>query len=266
VVLGAFGAAGGTWLGWQTAASVPSARELRALNAAMTGMPAPAAVYDDELSAMKGPATVVRADGTSDYSAERIRAALTSAGWRITSFHERDGATLDSAFVPIPTRNCDYTATRGGLKLAGDGEVITGGADRGLAGRASYRTDVWPREAVAVRPLTIAGLLGGLLAGWLLAAAFAYRARRGGRLQPWTATALYGAGLAAVAVPAYQLYCDAYQVMVYAHGSPQPYIAYGPIEEIPVLTGTVVGLLTVVAAIAVVAALTAERPRRITAQ
>jgi hypothetical protein len=29
VVLGAFGAAGGTWLGWQTAASAPSDRDLR---------------------------------------------------------------------------------------------------------------------------------------------------------------------------------------------------------------------------------------------
>ena len=93
VVLGAFGAAAGTWLGWQTAASVPSDRELRALNAATTGMPAPAAVYA-ELSAMTGPGAAVRADGTSDYSAERIRAGLISAGWQITSFHERDGAVL----------------------------------------------------------------------------------------------------------------------------------------------------------------------------
>jgi hypothetical protein len=236
----------------------------------MTGMPTPAAVYK-EPSAMRGPNTLVRADGTSNYSAERVRGALTSAGWRITSFHERDGAVLANVgegpaeAVSIPTRFVDYTATKGGLKLAGDGSVITGGADRGLAGQASYATELWPREATAVRPLTIAGLLGGLLAGWLLAA-FAYRTRRGGRLQQWVATALYGAGLAAVAVPAYQLYCDAYQVMVYAHGSPEPYIVYGPIDEIPVLTGAVIGLLVVVAALAVVAAVAAERPRRITAQ
>jgi hypothetical protein len=40
VVLGAFGAAAGTWAGWQTAASVSHDGELRALNAALTGMPA----------------------------------------------------------------------------------------------------------------------------------------------------------------------------------------------------------------------------------
>lgn len=272
VVLGAFGAAGGTWLGWQTAASVPSDRELRALNAAMTGMPAPAAIYKGP-SAMKGPNTLVRADGTSDYSAERIGAALTTAGWRITSFHESDGATLTSFSqnlipnVRIPTRLFDYTATKGDLKLAGDGWVITGGADHGLAGQASYATEVWPREPAAVRPLTIAGLIAGAFAGWLAAAAFAYRVRGRGRLRRWVATASCTVAVAAAAVPTYAHYRDAYQVMVYAHGSPYPYIVYSPGEEIPVLTGTVIGLLAVVAALVVAwprhipAALTAQPGR-----
>jgi hypothetical protein len=38
VALGALGTAGGTWLGWQTAAPLPSAHELRTLTAAMTGL------------------------------------------------------------------------------------------------------------------------------------------------------------------------------------------------------------------------------------
>jgi hypothetical protein len=261
VVLGAFGAAGGTWLGWQTAASVPSDRELRALNAAMTGMPAPAAVYHD-VSAMKGPNTLVRADGTGDHSPERVRAALVSAGWRITSFHESGGATValvpkdsargrdsfplgdDLAGVPIPTGLVDYTATRGGLKLQGDGSVITGGADLGLTGQALYGTAVWPRETPSVRPLTIAGLIGGLLAGWLLAAAFARRRR--GRV----ATVSFGVGFAAAAVPAYLHYRDAYQVMAYAPGSPYPYIVYGPGDARLTVVCTLVGLLAVATALA----------------
>jgi hypothetical protein len=260
VALGAFGAAGGTWLGWQTAAPVPSDGELRALNAAMTGMPAPAAVYR-ERSAMQGPNAGVRADGTSDYSAERLRAALDSAGWRITSFREYDGSTTvdftdDSQGVRIPTGFISYTATRGGLKLVGNGAVVIGGADRGLAGRASYGTTVWPVEAPAVRPLTVAGLLGGVLAGWLLAAAFAARLRRSGGLDRELATLLCGAGLAASAVPAYQHYRDAYQVMVYAHGSPHPYIVYGPAETGLFLFSTVAGLLALIGAFA------AARPRR----
>jgi hypothetical protein len=252
VLLGGFGALGGTWLGWQTAAAVPSDGELRRLNASMTGMPAPAAVYR-ERSSMNGPHTLVRADGASTCSAERIRAALDSAGWRITSFHEGDGATIvdlarDPAGVRIPTRFARFTAAKGGLKLAGHGSVITSGADRGLAGQASYDTAVWPREAAAVRPLTIAGLLGGLLAGWLLAAAFAGRVRRSGGRGRWAATVLSGAGLAAATVPAYQQYRDAYQVMVYAHGSPYPYVVHGPDDAGLTLMCLVAGLLTVIAA------------------
>jgi len=248
VMLGAFGAAGGTWLGWQTAASVPSDGELRALNAAITGMPAPTAVYRD-VSAMKGPSTLVRADGTSDYSADRIRAALTSAGWRITSFDERQGATLANLETAVPTTFVHYTATKGGLKLSGDGTVIIDAVDRSLVGQAMYGTQVWPREAAAVRPLTIAGLIAGAIAGWLLAAAFAYRVRGSGRSRRWVTTVLFTVGLVAAAVPAYAHYRDAYQVMVYAHGSPYPYIVSSTSEEIPVLTSTVIGLLAVVVAL-----------------
>ena len=251
VVLGAFGAAGGTWLGWQTAASVPSDRELRALNAAMTGMPAPAAVYRD-VSAMKGPITLVRADGTGDYSAERIRTVLSSAGWRITSFSETQGTFAyfqGSTDVAVHTRTLYYAATKGDLKLAGDGSVSTGGADQGVADRASYGTQVWPREAAVVRPLTIVGLIVGALAGWLLAAAFAYRMRGSGRSRRRAATASCTVAFAAAVVPAYALYRGAYQVMVYAHGSPYPYIVYSPSDEIPVRAWTIVGLLAVIAAL-----------------
>jgi hypothetical protein len=254
VVLGAFGAAGGTWLGWQPAASIPSDRELRALGAAMTGMPAPAAVYRDR-SAMKGPGALVRADGTSDYSADRIRAALTAAGWRITSFQERDGATVarfdsSSAMVRVPTRFVAYTAAKGGLKLAGDGSVITGGADHGLAGQAGYGTEVWPREPAVTRPVTVAGLVAGALAGWLVAAAFAYRIRGAGRRRRWVATASSTVASAAGAVPAYAYYRDAYQVLVYAHGSPYPYIVSSPGDEVPVLAWTVLALVAAAALIA----------------
>lgn len=265
VILGAFGAAGATWLGWQTAASVPSDHELRALNAAMSGMPAPAAVYHN-VSAMKGPGSTAASEGISNYDADRVRSALTSAGWQITSLQERDGAIgvmtgtdadSDTGLpgVRVPTRFIDYTATRGGLKLSGGGFVTTGGADLGLAGQANYATDVWPREPAAVRPLTVVGLIVGALAGWLVAAAFAQRLRGGRRL---LATASGAVTLAALAVPAYAHYRDAYQVMAYAHGSPVPYIVYSPGDEIRVGTWMIVGLLALIAAL-----VTVEWPRRV---
>jgi hypothetical protein len=270
VALGGFGAAGGTWLGWQTAAAVPSDGELRQLNAAMTGMPAPAAVYR-EPSAMKGPGALVRADGTSDYSASRVRAALLADGWRITSFQEDDFemlANLDPSathvdfdeLTPIPAKSLRCTATKGDLKLRVDGDVLVGGAAHGLAGQAGYSTEVWPLEAAAVRPATVAGAVLGLLAGWLLAAAAAYRLRRSGRLQRWMATVLSIGGFAALAVPVHLLYRDAYQVLVYAHGSPYPYIVHGPDDARVTLFCVLVGLFAIGTALGVARPRIAPRP------
>jgi hypothetical protein len=251
VALAAFAGVAGTWLGWQTAEAIPSDADLRALNAAITGMPAPAAVYP-EVSAMKGPGVAVRADGASDYSPGRIRAALTADGWRITSFADHDGTLITFAETApgtpvdlsterrLPTEFVAYTATRGGLKLAGDGMVTA------EDGSARYRTEVWPREPAVVRPLTVTGLAVGALAGWLLAAAAAWRIRGSGRPRRWLATGLSAAGFAAVAVPAYQHYRDVYQVLVYAHGSPYPYIVDGPADGRVILAGTAVGLLAMV--------------------
>ncbi|MEU4237490.1 hypothetical protein [Actinoplanes sp. NPDC026619] len=251
VLLGGFGAAAGTWAGWQTAASVPSDSELRALNAALTGMPAPAAVYR-EASAMKTPNALVRADGTSDYSAERVRAALVADGWRITSFEERTGYVLGNftddieKAERIPMKSVSYTATRGGLKLQGDGDAI-------VNGDVMYGTEVWPRETAAVRPLTVAGVVAGVVAGWLLAVAFAFRMRDSGRRRGWAARAMSAVALAAAIVPGYSLYRDAYQVMLYAHGSPYPYIVYSPSDVIALQPWTAVSLAALAAAVIAVA-------------
>jgi hypothetical protein len=59
--------------------------------------------------------------------------------------------------------------------------------------------------------------------------------------------------LTALAVPAYALYRDAYQVMAYAHGSRVPYVVYSPDDEIPVGRWMIVGLLAMIAALVTVA-------------
>ena len=144
----------------------------------------------------------------------------------------------------LPTKFVTYSATRGGLKLAGNGDVVTAG------GAAMYGTEVWPREPVVVRPLTIAGMVAGGLVGWLVAAAAAWRIRGSGRWQRRLATGLSAAGLAAVTAPAYQHYRDAYQVLAYAHGSPYPYIVDGPSDGRLALAGTAIALLAAVTVLA----------------
>lgn len=240
-VLGGFGATAGTWIAWRTTSAIPSDRELRALNATLTGIPAEAPLYHDT-SAQQGPSVAILADGTADWSASRIRDALTGAGWRITSFREsaaRQAAPREDMDVSIPARSGTWAATSDGLKMRGTGRVFTGYP---FTGQASYTITVWPVEPAVLRPLTIAGMVAGLLAGWLLVAGLARR-----RL----ATALATAGLAAATLAAYRFYREAYEVMMYAPGSPDPYIVDGSRGGTLTLICTVAGLLAIVAAVLV---------------
>ena len=91
VVLGGFGAAAGTWIAWRTAA-VPSDREMRALDAGLTGIPTDGGLFHDT-SAQLGPSVVVLADGVTVWSAARVRDTLAGAGWRLTSLRESESRT-----------------------------------------------------------------------------------------------------------------------------------------------------------------------------
>jgi hypothetical protein len=238
-VLGGCGAAAGTWIAWQTASAIPSDRELGALNAALTGLPADAPRYP-ETSAQRGPSVLILAGGTAAWSPSRIRDTLTGAGWQIASFRESDIRTpaREDLDFSIPTKYGAWTATRDGLRMNGVGRVITGFP---YTDAATYNIRVWPAEPAVLRPLTIAGIVAGLLAGWLLAAALARR-----RL----ATALVTAGLAAATLPASHFYREAYAVMS-VHGSPDSYIVDGPRGGILTLICAVAGLLAIVAAVIV---------------
>jgi hypothetical protein len=270
VVLGAFGAAGGTWLAWRTAASIPSDHDLRALNAAMSGMPAPCAIYP-ETSETLVPDTTVEARGTSDYSGERIRVALTAAGWHITSFRESSGALLtfpdakpgenldfDSG-VKIPLRMAHFSATKGGIKLDGGASAVASGT-----GWASNGMDVWPREPAMMRPMTIAGAVVGASVGWLFAAAAAYRIRESRRGRQWTATVVSTAGFAVVTVAVVQLYWNAYQMLTYPHGSPVPSVIDGPVDARSTIPCTLTALLALTAVVVIARPTSLRAPERST--
>lgn len=139
-----------------------------------------------------------------------------------------------------------WTATRGGLKLYGDARVLTGSS---FTDAASYSIRVWPVEPAAPRPLTVAGTVAGLLAGWLLVAAAARR-----RLT----TSLVTAGVAAATLPAHRFYRETYAVPAYPHGSPDPRTVESPHGGTLALIWTVAGLLTIVTA-----AIVARRPGQV---
>jgi hypothetical protein len=260
IALGALGAAGGTWLGWQTAATMPSGDEIRGLSAAMAGgRPSDVPVYPWR-TAMNGPAATARMTIPGSYSAERVRTALTAAGWRTTALTGTTaGLVVDitkDPMVDIPARFLQFEATKDGLSLDGDSLTSEGSAAYGLDPQIDQRIEVWADETPAVRPLTVAGLVLGTVAGWLLTAALAYRIRESGRAGRRAAVALGLTAVAAAVAPVFRLYCGLYRVLTYDGGAPNPYIADSPADRLPAgLVPASAGLaLIAVAALAVIAA------------
>ncbi len=258
IALGALGAAGGTWLGWQTATPVPSSAEMRTLTAAMAGGdPSEVLVHPWE-TAMNGPVVGTRTQGDATYPAERIRTGLTSAGWRMTSFTETTGGLVvdfsPEPYAEAPARFVQFTATKGGLSLNGDSMTVVGGAQYGVDGRTDQRLDVWAVETAAVRPLTIAGLLLGVLTGYLCTAALAHRVRQSRRARRTAVAVLAATAFAAAVVPAFDLYRNLYQVLAYDSGAKNPFIVYSPSEQLPaglVPVCTAIGLLAFAAVVLV---------------
>lgn len=249
VTLGALGATSGTWAGWQTAASVPSGPAMRQF-VAETARYDPATVRAEPwATAMSGPVMAAVVNGRAPYSPARVRAALLADGWRITHFHEEpSGIVVDTGTDPwtdAPGTILRWRATKGGLAMSGDSLTITGGAEYGVQGTSSQRVDVWAVDNGLVRPLAVAGLVTGLVAGWLLVAGLAGRERGGPRRR--TATAgLATVGFTAAVVPVVDLGQFLYRVMTYGSGFDNPHIVYGPGEPMPewaVLAGTVIAML-----------------------
>jgi hypothetical protein len=250
VLLGGFGGVAGNWLAWRAAPSVPSAAEADALTTALTGVPG-----SNEYpwrTAMNGPGINTVLHGTGTYDAERVRDALIAGGWRITRFTEDTGGRIVDWGSPtekvIPSLNVRFAAAKDGVSLTGDTDTVMGGKEYGLDGQMTARLDITTDATAAIVPMTIAGAAIGLLSGWMLTAALAYRIRSGAR-RGWPTAAAVTA-LAAATVPSFVAYCEIYQVLVYDTGNPNQYIDYSLADEIPaslVLAGVPVAVLALAA-------------------
>ena len=270
VAFASAGAFGGTWLGWQTAAPVPSDSQARELADRMSDG-AGAAVYPWR-SAMGGPVVMAVTDGRSTYSAERIRAALVADGWQISVFTEREThtmvgtpdenaageqrGTVNGPWTAVPTRDVTFRAFKDGVKLQGSATVVTGGPQ----GDLQQAFDVWALDNGWVRPLGGAGLLAGAVVGWLLVAWVSTRIRRAPRAYGLIASGLGTLALVAAAPSAVHLYRSLYEVLVYDTSNPNPYIDGTPTYEWPqpLLAGAGFAVAALILA-AVVAALGARR-------
>nr|BFE72327.1 hypothetical protein GCM10020092_056280 [Actinoplanes digitatis] len=251
---------------------MPSGDEMRALaTAAVGGSPSDVDLYPWRTAA-NGPVLDAGVTVAPAHSADRVRDALAAAGWRTTTFEESTGrwivrfdehpdidaatgARLLTKDAWVPVQELRFRATKGGLTLSGAGMSAAADARYGVVAETRHNYTVWAGETAAVRPLTVAGFLAGAVAGWLVAAAFAYRLRRGGRSRRRVTSALVATAFAAAVVPAYLLYNDLYRIWSYDTANPNPYIVDGRAEQLPpgLAPGCVVAALVALAAALLIA-------------
>jgi hypothetical protein len=170
---GALGAAAGSWLGTFGHADLPDAEAL-----GQRVLPGDVPVWgnsDDYLFAAGG----VPAGMDVRRAAEQTRQKLAAEGWATGPIKTGDGS--DGVLV-----NVHFSAAASGAQLSVYAYPEANGVPAiDIAG--------WPQRPPSYLPLTIAGTLLGLLAGWLAGVALAHRIRAARR--PVLSTVLNTAGL-----------------------------------------------------------------------
>ncbi|MEV4710380.1 hypothetical protein [Micromonospora sp. NPDC049374] len=257
--MGGFGAAAGSWLGAQTFADLPDEAGMVRLTQQAGAGGAENRFYSTS------PWTAARAfaSGPVDgiWDAEQIRQRFVADGWSVSGLSPSSGGQGifhdDGSITYVPLHGARFTAKSNGLVLHIDGSTPTD-PDFVATSLGHVDVNVRPERTAAFLPLVVVGTAAGLLAGWLVAAAFAYRmaAAPPGRRH---AAALWGAALVALALPAVALYGNVMRVFrdssvhegspltVHSAFTPGEYYPFGP--QWLVLGLTVAGLVVVVAAI-----------------
>jgi len=255
LILAAFGAAAGSWLGWRGGADLPDGAAVSELTTALVGS-APENRFGRDLG---GPWFGAAMSATADNSPQRrsiaeINAVLAARGWRVgidgkpygvdsaepmpsvelggQAFGPDPGNPLQS--VPIPSRLVRTQAVKDGVRLQAD---VLSTADHSHLSVVAAAT-----EPAATRPLVVAGCVVGGVVGWMLAAAVAYRSRRRG----WPAAGALGS-LLVLALPAVAVYGNVLRLfrtgrddfipyVVHAAFTPGNYYPLGPQWQVLALT------------------------------
>ncbi|MCA2218949.1 hypothetical protein [Jidongwangia harbinensis] len=157
---GALGAAAGSWLGSFGYATMPDGAAL-----AERVLPAPATGSTGDLYLQGNSGFGAAVDGRA--AAESVRQRLAAEGWRTGPLQTGDGTDGVLANVHF------YAAT--------DQTVLDVYAYSDADGAGLLMLTGWPQRPAAYLPLTIAGLLLGLVAGWLTGVALAHRIQAAGR-------------------------------------------------------------------------------------
>ncbi|GIM96160.1 hypothetical protein [Paractinoplanes toevensis] len=206
---GGFGSAAGSWAAEQTFAALPGDTTLMALTHQAAGG---GSQYGSARSSSPWwTPTVTGVVDNPGWDPEAARQTLAADGWRVGAIRDLDGAAYDTdpatgAMVEVPMRGTQFDTVRDGLLMRVTGYVT--------AGRGTISVMVSPADTGAMRPLTLAGVLLGLTAGWLLAAAGAYRLLgQPGPARRRVAAVLAGLAIVALIVPAFAFWVNLMRVL-----------------------------------------------------
>lgn len=211
------GAVAGSWAGERTFAPLPSRAAALGLLTAAVSDPGgddsvPVLRIGDSLL-LDGVPVARHPASDPDRIATTVRDGIAASGWTITSF------TVAPAY-PHPESAQPGTFFSGAyLDAARDGVLVHGRVDyRYDAGRfylGGFTATAFAARTAAYLPLTVGGGVLGLLAGWLLVAAMAYRLRSSSVGRRRAVAALTGATLVVAAPPVVAVVLRAIQLAIH---------------------------------------------------
>ncbi|MEV6844986.1 hypothetical protein [Actinoplanes sp. NPDC051411] len=219
------GAAGGSWAGERTFTSLPSQATVQRLLTAAVPDADPSrnlppfrmsvAGNADRYSIFATPAT--RHPGADPARiATAVRDRITAAGWTVTSF-----TVIPPAYEDLKNSDAGTEFTAADFRADHDGLILRGSVfydyDGGQFYPSGLSASLFAQRAAAYLPLTIAGGILGLGAGWLLVAALAYRLRSMPTGRRRTASVLTGAALVMAGPPVFAIARQAVVLAIHFH-------------------------------------------------
>jgi hypothetical protein len=207
LILAAFGAAAGSWLASATFSDIPGDQGVRALVAG-TGMDVSAAIERNtapwwgETASTAGPVH-------QGWTADEAIAALRAAGWDVTGVQRMNRHLLGLDENAAPGAGFEHLTPISAIVLTNfdatrDGLTMRVSGTSGVMG-SGFNLEVTPAGNDSLLPLIVLGTVAGGIAGWLLAAAAAYRTRRAPAGRRIAATAGWALTVLVLALPAVTL-------------------------------------------------------------
>lgn len=197
LALGALGAAAGSALGWAAGSALPDDAGVDSLVGVVAGEPTRWDATRNSQAFGLRPQALVALGAPAVPTADAARSRLAAEGWRVGPVVTTQTTVWTDGATTTRANDHTFVARKDGLQLMVS--VLDGGFAPDPVVVMVQGDEPWP-----VLPLTLAGLVCGLLAGWLLVARVGYRVRRLSPLQrvPHVAAAVVAVGMLGVPAPA----------------------------------------------------------------